>query len=517
MAKVGRPPTYIDWDHFFKLISYQCSQLEIADFYNCTVETLDARCRAELGESLSAIWDRKISFGRIRLRKAAFDHIERGTPGWAAVLNRIDDKIKLWRENSPLPPTTTAITLDVLAIGNGNKTFAEFCSAAGYFTPFGKQEEMRSFGIDQDGVRLLLGARGYGKTDYVTIMGIAYDLYLGSRSGLDLDLYTNLIMTKSKARNKAIVNEIGHALRKNDVELEKDNSTEIRLKGLIGQDHSVEAITIKTSMRGRHPKRIVMDDPVTDEDTSEAMRVLVKKKYDEAYKLCKNILIIGQPAHFDDLYAHLRDKIPTLCVPHGTIPELDADLSAMKLAGVDPDSIEMSYHLKVPKSSGAIFANMNYIDSFPVGDSFAFMDPSDGGDLTALSIIRGYFSGVAVQGHAMQRPWYHCLDDFVPILVRLGVRRLYFETNKHGEQPVHQLRELLAPYSIGVVGVFSDSNKHAIISAAGSYSHMIHLSRDSDAIYTDRVVKYERGCKLDDPPDSLARGLEAAGLIIGKK
>lgn len=514
MAKVGRPLIEIDWVAFDKLISYQTTQEEMAHFFNCSVDTLERACLRERGETFAEIWARKISLGRIRLRKAAIDHIERGTPGWSTVFNRIDDKLHVFPQNS-LP--TGPMTRDVTAIGAGLKTFVEFCSTAGYFTPYPKQEEMRSFGMDTEVVRLLLGARGYGKTDYVTIMGIAYALYVGYNSNMDLDLFTNLIITKSKSRNKAIINEIATALTKNGCELDRSNATEIRLKGLIGQDHSVEAITIKTSMRGRHPKRIVMDDPVTDEDTSEAMRNLVKKKYDEAFKLCENILIIGQPAHFDDLYAHLRDKILTMCVPHGTIPELDADLTAMKLAGVDPDSIEMSYHLKVPASSGAIFANIKYIDKFEPGDSFAYMDPSDGGDYTALSIIKGYFSGVAVRGLAQKKAWYHCLDDMVPVMVACGVRRLYFETNKHGDQPIMQLRELLKPYGIGVVGTYSDSNKHAVISAAGSYSHMIHLSRDSDKTYTDLVVKYEYGAKFDDPPDSLARGLEAAGLIVGKK
>ncbi len=514
MTKPGPKPIQIDWEAFYKLLSYQTTQVEMAHFFDCSVDTLDRRCREELGRSLAEIWASKISLGKIRLRKAAFNHIERGTPGWATVFNRIDDKLNLFPQIDTPPPGSQ--TLDVVAIGSGLKTFNEFCAASGYFTPFPKQNEMRAFGLDETETRLLLGARGYGKTDFVTIMGVAYDLYCGFKSGQDLDLFTNLIITKSKARNGAIVDEISTALEKNGVDMDVRNKSCIRLKGLIGQDHSVEAITIKSSMRGRHPKRIVMDDPVTDEDTSAKMRELVKKRYDEAYKLCKNILIIGQPAHFDDLYAHLRDRIKTMAVPHGSIPELDADLAAMKLAGVDQDSIEMSYHLRVPESSSAIFSNLLFVDDLPKGDCVAFLDPSEGKDYTALSIVRGYFSGVAVQGHVWKKAWYHTLDDLVDILVKRGVRRLCFETNKHGEQPITQLRELLAPHGIGVVGKYSDSNKHAIIEAAGSYAHMIHLSRSSDKIYTDHVTKYEYGAKYDDAPDSLARCLEWLGLIKGK-
>lgn len=419
--------------------------------------------------------------------------------------------------NAPAIDVTPQLQYRPLSATPAVKDFTQFCLDAGYFPPFPKQEEMRAFVFGEDKTRLLLGARGYGKTDFCTIMGTAYELYKCQMLGLDASEHTNLIITKSKSRNTAICEEIATALEKNSVRLDKSNASVIRLEGLIGQDHSVEAITIKTSMRGRHPKRIIMDDPVTDEDTSEKMRDLVKKRYDEAYKLCKNIAIIGQPAHAHDLYAKLRDIIMTLLVPHGTIPDLDADLTAMKLAGIDEDSITMSYHLTVPESGTSPFSKIKYLDKFPNTDSVAFIDPSDGGDYTALSIMTGYFAGMAVQGHVFKKAWYHALPEIIPILKARGVRRLCFETNCTGNQPIEQLREALKPHGIGVVGVHSDTNKHAVIMAAGVYAHQIYLSKESDRLYTDHVVQYEYGAKFDDAPDSLARCLEWIGLIKGKK
>lgn len=400
------------------------------------------------------------------------------------------------------------------------KTFVEFCTKAGYPEPFAKQIEMMKFGIAIDDPRILLGSRGYGKTDYVTVLGTAYAIY---ENWFDFKYNnaplteTNLIISKSRTRNTAMIEEIGAALTANGVPLEKQNSGCLRVQGLIGKDHSAEVLTIKSSFRGRHPIRIIMDDPVTEEDTSEAMRLLVKKKYDEAYKLCKNIVIIGQPAHQFDLYAELRPQLKKLEVPHGTIKELDADLEAMKLAGVDATSIEMSYHLRVPASGSSIFANIKYADNFPNGDCVAFIDPSDGGDYTAISIIKGLMDGVVVQGHVWKKAWFHCLDDIVPILKARGVKKLCFETNCTGSQPIIQLRQLLAPLGIGVTGKHSDTNKHAAIEAAGSYAHQIYLSKESDKTFIDHVVKYEYKSKFDDAPDSMARCLEWLGLIRGRK
>lgn len=509
MSRTGRPRIPINWEEFDKLVSFQCTQEEIASFFDCDVDTIDNRLKEERGTTFSEIWHKRKLWGKIRLRKAQFSIVERGGPGAATMAIYLDKKINPEENPDRLPPPPPPMTDNLLAIGLGKKTFTEFCKTAGYPPPYEPQLGMYDFAFNKDLARLLLGARGYGKTDYVTILGVAYDVYLHGLST------SNLIITKSKARNAAIIEEIANALEANGVKLSKRNSTCIRVEGLVGKDHSVEAVTIRTSLRGRHPKRILMDDPVTEEDVSQAMRRLVKRKYDEAYKLCKNVVVIGQPAHADDLYAELRKIILKLEVPHGTIPQLDADLDAMLKAGVDPISIEMSYHLRVPVEGNLPFANIKYLDIFPAGDSVAFIDPSDGGDYTALTVLRGLMDGFAVYGKVWKKPWYHCIDELRTAFKDKNVRRVCFETNCTGTQPIGQLQEAFP--GIGVVGKHSDSNKHAVIMVAGSYAHMIHLSRESDKLYTDHVTKYEYGVDFDDAPDSLARCLEWLGFIKGKK
>jgi hypothetical protein len=417
-----------------------------------------------------------------------------------------------WREKFQIEDATKEKTEK----SEKKKTFAEFCATADYPEPFLKQLEMRDFAFDLVEPRMILGSRGYGKTDYLTILGVAYDVYLHPLES------TNLIITKSKERNTAIMKEIANALIKNCVNLEKENSTCVRIQGLLGKDHSVSATTIKTaSLRGRHPYRIILDDPVTEDDTSDATRQLVEKKYNEILKLAKkktpNVLIIGQPAHKHDLYAKLRNTIKVLEVPHGTITELDHDLEAQRLAGVDESSIEMSYYLKVPDDGTTPFDKINYIDAFPVGDSaVAFIDPShEGGDFTALSIVKSYGQGVAVIGFAWKKAWNHSLDQIFEKLKKYNVRKVCFETNALGDQPIDLMRQSINA-DIGVIGRRTMTNKHSRIMAAGSLAHQIFLSKESDKVYTDQVVKYEYKAKNDDGPDSLASCLEWIGLIRGK-
>jgi hypothetical protein len=392
-------------------------------------------------------------------------------------------------------------------------TFDKFCENAGYPMPYPKQIEMMDFGMGETEARLILGSRGYGKTDYVVILGLAWDIFNDRQS-------TNLIITKSKERNAAMLDEINKALVANGVTIDKCSATSLRVAGLHGKDHSVSTTTIKSiSLRGRHPRRVIMDDPVTEDDASEKTREHVVRVYNEINKLTGNILILGQPAHKFDLYAKLRPLLKKMEVPHGTIPELDHDLDAQRQAGVDERSIQMSYFLKVPDEGTTPFDSIKYVDLFPTGDSaVAWIDPSyEGGDYTALCILKAHMDGVAVVGFVYKKAWNHCLDEMVAKLKKYNVKRLAFETNNLGDQPVIMLGQLLSQTGVGIVGRKSTLEKHSKIMAAGAYAHLIHLSKESDMIFQNQVVQYEYKAKHDDAPDSLASCLEWLGLIRGKR
>lgn len=527
MGTRGPDRIKINWDEFDKLVAYQCTQQEIADFFDISVDWLDKLCQDERGQKLSEVWDKKKRAGRVKLKKAQFKIAESNHPAAAtmaiflgkALLNQSDQPIdKEILETVQNLGISRDEVLDILRgaaerslSDTKKKTFSEFCEAAGYPLPFDKQIEMVQFGMGESVARLLLGSRGYGKTDYVVILGLAYDIYLDPLNS------TNLIMTKSKERNASMLAEIAAALKANGMVLDKENSSSVRVKGLQGKDHSVSAVTIRTvSLRGRHPKRIIMDDPVTEDDTSPATRAVVEKKYNELLKLSDNVLIIGQPAHKYDLYAKLRPLLKKMEVPHGTIPELDHDLEAQRLAGVDERSIQASYFLKVINEGATPFDNVKYLDHTPRGGtSVAFVDPShEGGDYTAISIISGYGQGIAVEGHVFKKSWNHCLDDIAPLLKKNNVKKLAFETNALGDMPIDILRATFK--DIGIVGKRSVTNKHSTIMSAGTYAHMIHLSKESSNTYIDHVVQYEYKAEYDDAPDSLARGMEWIGLIKGK-
>lgn len=526
MGKRGPKPTEIDWDEAAKLASYQCTQKEVADFFGVSVDTLEDACERDLRMKLSAFWEKNKGVGRTKLKKKQFDMAMQGNTAMAIWLGKqtlgqkdkaVDEEILEAIQASGLTREAGIELLRNVAKVNALErqkkisTFEEFCRKADYPKPFPKQLEMKDFILNETVPRMLLGARGYGKTDYCVLMGLAYELYVDPTS-------TTLILTKSTERNAAILNEIRMACEKNGVMFEKSNSKCLRVMGHIGKDHNVSAVTIRTvSLRGRHPRRLLFDDPVTEDDTSEATRVLVEKKWNEALKLSDNAAVIGQPAHKYDLYGKLRGVIKTMEVPHGSIPELDHDLEAQRAAGVSEASIQASYYLKILPEGSTPFDRVKYLDAFPTGSSaVAFIDPSHkGGDMTAITIFKQHMDGIAVVGFEWKKAWNHCLDDMAPHLKKYSVKRIAIETNNLGDMPVDLLRQAFGK-DMGVVGVNSTTNKHSRIMAAGAYAHLIHISKESHPSYVKHVVQYEYNAEPDDAPDSLATGLQWIGLIRGK-
>jgi hypothetical protein len=514
---MARPKAAVNAKQVLKLASAGWKITEMADFFGVDRDTIADGFSAELTKGKATL--------KGSLRQAQVTAAKRGNGTMLVWLGKqylgqsdvsIDEYLLEAIKTAQLTKEDLLELIkkkDLIDLARPKKSFHEFCATAGYPAPFDKQVEMMKFGLYETVPRLLLGARGYGKTDYVPILGVAYQIYL------DPEHETNLILTKSKERNGAMLREIQQACEKNGVSFDRANSNHLRARGLHGKDHSVSAVTIKTvTLRGRHPKRTIMDDPVTEDDVSEATRTHVERVYNEVMKLTQNVLIIGQPAHQYDLYAKLRDLVKKLEVPHGTIPELDHDIEAQRLAGVSEASISASYFLKVLTEGTSPFDKVKYVDRFPLGagdSSIAFIDPSEGGDYTALTILRQYMQGVAVVGFVWKKAWNHCLDDMAPRLQKYGVKKLAFETNCTGDQPIEMLRALWP--GIGIVGRRANDNKHSRIMAAGAFAHLIHLSKESDKLYLDHTVKYEYKSKFDDAPDSLASCLQWVGLIRGKE
>lgn len=76
-GKTGRPKKPIDWKEAEKLCALQCSQLEIADWFHISVDTLERRLKEEQNKSFAEFFTLHRVQGKIALRRNLFRLSER--------------------------------------------------------------------------------------------------------------------------------------------------------------------------------------------------------------------------------------------------------------------------------------------------------------------------------------------------------------------------------------------------------------------------------------------------------
>ncbi len=116
--KGGRPRIPIDKDQFEKLCALMCTQEEIADFFNCSADTVSRWCEREVGCGFADAYKKYSAQGKISLRRNQFvlskksaamaiflgknylgqtDHVEIQD---TAALDKLDEILKGARDNA---------------------------------------------------------------------------------------------------------------------------------------------------------------------------------------------------------------------------------------------------------------------------------------------------------------------------------------------------------------------------------------------------------------------------------
>ena len=83
---MARPRKEIDWDTFDKLCAFQCTEEEIAQWFDCTVDTITACLKRDKKSSFSEYYAQKRGKGRIALRRRQ----------WHKALEANDTAMLIW-------------------------------------------------------------------------------------------------------------------------------------------------------------------------------------------------------------------------------------------------------------------------------------------------------------------------------------------------------------------------------------------------------------------------------------
>lgn len=399
-------------------------------------------------------------------------------------------------------------------LGAVASSWNEFCESVGYPVRFLRQINMINFAFTGDKPRMLLGARGTGKTDTVTILGVAKKIEENPN-------YKILIITKERERGRDIVAEIKEVLTSRGVKFQTRAKSTVRVKGCKGKEPNVACLTIRSKgIRGRHPDLVIMEDPITPDDDSATERKRVFRTYEELLKLTKNLLIIGQPVHKLDLYCKLRWQIPTMEVKWGEIPELDADLDALRAAGASEASIQASYFLVIVDDETLPLAKVKKVD-YHAKKNYLFIDPSHkGGDYTAITVGGRHANNLVLAGFAFKRAWYDCLDEIKFLYHSFSCLGAGVETNGLGDLPLRELNNA----GLGATGINSTEPKHERIINMATYADLLKLFvvkdervppylRQANEIYNEQFLNYEYKADFDDAPDSAAGLMRILGVL----
>ena len=68
----GRPRIQIDWEELDKLCGIQATEVEIAQWFGCTVDTIENACKRDKGVNFSEYFEQKRVPGKISLRRKQF-------------------------------------------------------------------------------------------------------------------------------------------------------------------------------------------------------------------------------------------------------------------------------------------------------------------------------------------------------------------------------------------------------------------------------------------------------------
>ena len=70
--KMGRPKIEINKKQFEKLCEFQCTEQEIADFFNCSIDTINNYCKKNYDMTFSDTFKKKSVKGKVSLRRNQF-------------------------------------------------------------------------------------------------------------------------------------------------------------------------------------------------------------------------------------------------------------------------------------------------------------------------------------------------------------------------------------------------------------------------------------------------------------
>ncbi|MCM1219200.1 MAG: hypothetical protein NC548_32365 [Lachnospiraceae bacterium] len=245
-------------------------------------------------------------------------------------------------------------------------------------------------------VKMIIGARGYGKTESIIFYGCTQMLKKNPN-------LTFVVSTRKQTRAKEMITLLSHIMPRmgfrgrflfESIRLERPDGT-------YSKQPTFKIIPVGTPLKGNHCNVMIVDDPL---DPSDYRSATWKERALKFTQDCQDIadltIIIGQYINEDDLYVHYENTLRPeniLRCWHGTLPQLDVQWEEKRAQGYTLRQWGLNYEgkfypdderrLKVELTEQMPFGTYCFIDLSFVRKSMRSPD----GDFTAVAF--GQFAG----------------------------------------------------------------------------------------------------------------------------
>lgn len=354
--------------------------------------------------------------------------------------------------------------------------------------------------------RALLASRDKGKSQIVTIFGAAWKIYQDPTVKIGIMSFKHANAAKLLDRAVEILQAMGIILRHtNDGWYTAEN-----------KDHtpSLMALGLNSTVRGMHFDYLIMDDPLTvNEQFSK--KYIERSRYfmNEGSSIARRIILIGQLLTRNDLYydayGNTGNAYHLVQSWHGDIPELDKDLE-YETRAMGKKDVARNYLGYIDDAEEAIFQSIQFDESMPQGDVYAYIDPSaKGQDYTAVAIGWIADAKIIIYGKLYKQHWGDCIDEIAKLTAKCKIT--FYEDNQG-----RAMGKFLRERGVRNVGITSTANKIAKIYGVRGLILMDRLrlsnSMDSEAIM--QVKNWTETAEHDDLPDAIAMLVQKMGWKI---
>jgi hypothetical protein len=120
MARTGRPRVTIDWEVFDKLCGMQSTEVEIAAWFNCSVDTIERAVKRQHKLTFAEYYKTKSARGKISLRRKQVEVALNGSVPMLIWLGKQHLGQKD-RQELDIPPSNDTITIYKAEWGNASE------------------------------------------------------------------------------------------------------------------------------------------------------------------------------------------------------------------------------------------------------------------------------------------------------------------------------------------------------------------------------------------------------------